>query len=135
MRIHRWVKMGLAMGVMLVSGGCAGDMLAPQAAPAPGTPSLPEVLALRAAQMPIRFTEAGAGPASGRIVRRCEMGGRPMEGRPLVIVDGKEMAAGQSLGLDPERIYSVEVLKGSAAVATYGPRAADGAIVFRTTRP
>lgn len=135
MRDRRPWRVWLAMGVMLVSGGCAGDMLAPQAVPAPSTPDLAEEMARRAAYMPIRFTEAGAGPASGRIVRRCEMGSRPMEGRPLIIVDGKEMAAGQSLGLDPERTQSVELLTGPQAVAIYGQRAADGAIVFRTTRP
>jgi len=120
------------MGVMLVSGGCAADMLAPNPAPAPETLSLPEVLARRATH--IRMEAPGARPASGRIVRRCEMVGKPMAGRPLMIVNGEEIAHGQFSGFDPEFIEDIEVLDGPRAVAIYGQRAVDGAIVIQMIR-
>lgn len=50
-------------------------------------------------------------------------------GDPLVFIDGVEASAGFQLGgLDPDSIESIELLKGEAAVRTYGQRAAPGAI-------
>lgn len=50
---------------------------------------------------------------------------------PLMIVDGVVVTTGVS-DIDPKSIASIEVLKGSAAVATYGARAQHGVIQIRT---
>ncbi|GAB3012647.1 hypothetical protein GCM10027051_14630 [Niabella terrae] len=50
--------------------------------------------------------------------------------KPLVILDGVEGADIESLS--PDRISSVDVLKGSSATATYGDKGANGVIIVRT---
>jgi TonB-dependent SusC/RagA subfamily outer membrane receptor len=51
-------------------------------------------------------------------------------GNPLIIVDG--VIVNGVDGIERERIQSVEVLKGAAAVAQYGPAAERGVIVIDT---
>ena len=55
---------------------------------------------------------------------------------PLIIVDGVIMSDPKSTmkELDPNRIEAVEVLKGSAAEASYGSRATNGVVII-TTKP
>jgi TonB-dependent starch-binding outer membrane protein SusC len=127
MRIHRSVKMGLAMGVMLISGGCAGDMLAPETAPAPREASVVEALAGKAQEVTV---SREAGPP----IRCCQCGGPQGAERPLVFVDGEELPLDGLRQLEPEDIESFEVLKGSAAIILYGDRAVDGVILVRTIR-
>ena len=135
MRIHRSVKMALAMGVMLVSGGCAADTLAPQPAPAPRGADLADVLAGRAEGITISREALPAQEAGVRVIRVCNIGGRQGPGKPLMIVNGEELPHPETHQLNPELIESIEILKGPAAIALYGHRAADGAILIRTKRP
>ncbi len=54
---------------------------------------------------------------------------------PIVMVDGVILTDPDGLqSLDPERIQSVEVIKGAAAVRLYGSRAANGVVVVTTKR-
>jgi len=55
---------------------------------------------------------------------------------PLIIVDGVIMSDPKTSmkELDPNRIEAVEVLKGSAAEASYGSRATNGVVII-TTKP
>jgi len=73
-------------------------------------------------------------PASTRI-RIKGKGPTGMLGEePLYLIDGVEVAGADIKTLDPNSILSIDVLKGAAATATYGPRAADGAIIITTRK-
>ncbi|MDQ7947736.1 MAG: TonB-dependent receptor plug domain-containing protein [Pedobacter sp.] len=50
---------------------------------------------------------------------------------PLYIGDGKPMSKGQKEAINPNFIEKITVLKGAAATALYGSRAARGAIVIQ----
>lgn len=49
-------------------------------------------------------------------------------GEPLVFIDGQRAPEGIPRSLDPAEIDRIEVVKGAAATALYGPDAADGVI-------
>ena len=55
---------------------------------------------------------------------------------PLYILDGVPMAPTASvlLGINPEAIEDVSVLKGPAATMLYGSRARNGVVIFTTKR-
>ncbi|HZD05757.1 MAG TPA: TonB-dependent receptor plug domain-containing protein, partial [Longimicrobiales bacterium] len=53
---------------------------------------------------------------------------------PLVVVDGVVRNRGSVDDLDPDRIASIEVLKGDAARAAYGSRGAGGVILITLKR-
>jgi TonB-dependent SusC/RagA subfamily outer membrane receptor len=57
-------------------------------------------------------------------------------GGPLFIVDGVLITGGSfaGLGLEPDDIDSIEVIKGAAAAARYGTRGADGVVSITTRR-
>ena len=50
------------------------------------------------------------------------------------VIDGKPATCAATMSLPPDRIASVEVLKGVAAVSLYGPSAAAGVVVIQTKR-
>jgi len=124
MRIPRSVKMGLAMGVMLVSGGCAADMLAPQ--PAPREAGVVETLAGEA-RGPTASLEARPR------IRICQCGSQEVKRLP-VFVDGEELLPDGLRDVDPRSIESIDVVKGPAAVLLYGPSAVDGVVLVRKIR-
>ena len=99
-------KRGLAfaIGMMMVSGGCAPDTLT--------APSAPSSSVIR--------------DGEGRRV------GTPLfvvDGRVL----GRDVAASID-SIDPGDILNVQVLKGERAVLTYGAEGADGVVVITTKR-
>jgi TonB-dependent SusC/RagA subfamily outer membrane receptor len=53
---------------------------------------------------------------------------------PMYIVDGVVLAAGSMPDVAPDRIESMEVVRGAAAEKLYGARAANGVIVVKTKR-
>lgn len=57
-----------------------------------------------------------------------------VEGRPLYIVDGKEVTEAEARAVAPDDISSIEVLK-RAAAAPYGERGARGVIRMKTKAP
>jgi hypothetical protein len=99
MRIHRSLKMALAMGVMLISGGCAADAAAQEQPAAPPAPSLQDVLQGKAAGV---RTDTTARVGSGTRIRICSIGGHQGPGRPLVIVDGEELPHREGHDIDPQ---------------------------------
>lgn len=57
---------------------------------------------------------------------------------PLFIVDGLPIETGANgalVGLNPEDVESIEVLKNAADTAFYGSRGANGVVVITTRRP
>lgn len=56
------------------------------------------------------------------------------DSRITYVVDGKSTTCASAMSLPADRIASVEVLKGPAAVSLYGPLAAAGVVVIQTKR-
>lgn len=112
------------------------------------SPELTLVNALSGQAAGVQVTRSSGQPgASSRIVIRGEssfQGG----GQPLFVVDGIPIsmdvdskggnpletgeAGGRGMDIDPNNIEEISVLRGAAATALYGSRAAFGAIVIRT---
>ena len=130
MRGIRLWRVGLAMGVMLVSGGCASDALLPRPAEAPRAAGLVEAPAEQAKEP----TPTVQPPGNGSTSIRWRCGGQPSASRPLVIVDGRVLAEDRLRDIDPDQIESIEILRAQQAVPIYGHRAADGVILIRTKR-
>jgi TonB-dependent SusC/RagA subfamily outer membrane receptor len=77
-------------------------------------------------------------PPVGLSVRRLAGGDVVIQGTPpLVIIDGVIQLGrdpADALDIDPTIIKSIEVVRGAAAVALYGERAANGVINITTKR-
>jgi TonB-dependent SusC/RagA subfamily outer membrane receptor len=58
----------------------------------------------------------------------------PIPSSALCMVDGKDVSCDGVRQMRTNRIESIEVLRGPAAAALYGPRAATGVIVVSTKR-
>lgn len=134
MSMHRWRRVGVVMGVLVVSGGCAGDGVTAPVAPAPQV--LPSagtdiVQVLQGKVEGVRVAEPGR-PSGSMRIRICNVSGERMVGRPLFVVDGAVVQHTLAHGVDPAQIVSVEVLKGPRAMEIYGPEARDGAVIVRT---
>jgi hypothetical protein len=56
------------------------------------------------------------------------------DGKPLIIMDGKEVPDGKMEDLDHENIETIEVLKGSKAVEKYGEKAKDGVVIITSKK-
>ena len=54
---------------------------------------------------------------------------------PLLLIDGVRSTMDDMHRLDPKTIANVEVLKGNAAIAEYGPDAQRGVITITTKQP
>ena len=52
----------------------------------------------------------------------------------LYIIDGVPMTQKQAEAIDPSQIISINILKGSSAVALYGSKASNGVIIFNTKK-
>lgn len=76
----------------------------------------------------IAFGKPMNGAPGGRVVLRTPGGVGP---EPLFIIDGKKSGKADLDKLSPTSIESVEVIKGAAGVAVYGPEAANGVVVVR----
>jgi TonB-dependent SusC/RagA subfamily outer membrane receptor len=50
------------------------------------------------------------------------------------VVDGRPATCASAMGVAADRIASIEVLKGDAAVSLYGPSARAGVVVIQTKR-
>lgn len=131
MRGIRLWRVGLAVGVMLVSGGRAARAQE-QPAPAPGDPAIVEALQKKVANA--RVVDPAAKPPPTTRIRICNVGGYQGPGRPLMIVDGEELQHDRGHEIDPEQIESIEILRGAQAIRIYGHRAADGVVLIRMKR-
>ncbi len=56
------------------------------------------------------------------------------DGKPLIIIDGKEVPDGKMEDLDHDKIETIEVLKGSKAVEKYGEKARDGVVIITSKK-
>ena len=60
-------------------------------------------------------------------------GNSSIAGNPLYIIDGVISTSAEGLNLSPDNILSINVLKGQEAIALYGSKASEGAIIITTT--
>jgi bla regulator protein BlaR1 len=85
----------------------------------------------------------GVGPFIVRNPRRTSAAGGPssiarhvdsvlVKTQPLFIVDGVRVRTNGIDGIDPKTIANVEVIKGAAAIAEYGPDAERGVVIVKT---
>jgi len=81
--------------------------------------------------VPACNSEPITGPAAEVAVRTFQ----PIVGEtafPLIFLDGQEISAVAARQIAAERIESIEVVKGPAAIGIYGPRASVGVILMRS---
>ena len=134
------------LATVLILVACDTQVPGPTAAPDEGVAALPaeeaaaELLAQRL-EPNVMGHETPAGETVGETVRvrvRTDQTLRAGEGlppSPLIIVDGVILGSGTLEGyqLEAADIASIEVVKGAAAAALYGSRAANG-VIFITTK-
>ena len=77
-------------------------------------------------------SERLTGPAAEDAARRYQATAAAISPTPLFFLNGKEISDAEVRAIDPKAIASIEVIKGSAAVATFGARAHDGVVQIRT---
>jgi TonB-dependent SusC/RagA subfamily outer membrane receptor len=123
-RTRRWIALA---GAVLASGGCADAVTNVSPAPPPTAASV-EVLSGRSEGISVPGPEPPR-----RIVIRCGASLGPGK-VPLFVVDGEISSAAALPGLSPDEIESLEILKGPAATAIYGTRAASGVVVITTRK-
>ena len=64
-------------------------------------------------------------------IRICSPSRHSLANQPLYIIDGKEMANGDSLKIiDPHNIESVSIVKDKSAIEIYGKKAENGVIII-----
>lgn len=110
-----------------------------------GTDDIVKALSAKTSGVSITSSSGGAGAAAYITIR----GAASITGnnQPLFIIDGQPVSSGggssgvggvqtsaRSIDLNPEDIESMSVLKGGAATALYGLRAANGAIIITTKK-
>jgi len=96
-----------------------------------GNPNVLNSLQGKAAGVTVRLSSGNPGRAPDINIR----GARSMTGnnQPLFVIDGLPVSGGdRALDFNPADIESMDVLKGPAASALYGLRAANGVIVITT---
>ena len=76
--------------------------------------------------------EAVGAPSTLRLRPSMRSGRDSVAAEPLYLVDGVEIEGGAAALPKPDRIESIEVLKGPTARATYGERGANGVILIKT---
>jgi TonB-dependent SusC/RagA subfamily outer membrane receptor len=73
-------------------------------------------------------------PAPMTKIRICGPSRNSMADAPLYVIDGKEMAHGDSLKIAPNDIESISILKDKSAVDIYGDRAKNGVIIITSKK-
>ena len=84
-------------------------------------------------QTGIGITQLDQSGATSTALSRQNLTGNPNQ--PIFILDGFEVDVEKIYDLDMSRIHSVTILKGAAATAMYGSRAANGVIVIESRAP
>ena len=128
-----------------VSGAKAPFSVAQITADKMPVPSTGDALAQLSGKVAGATIRAGAGPGSDLSIQLRSPTSFRGNTQPMIIVDGviqlqddPSLASrglpGSDLDINPEDIASIEVVRGAAAAALYGQRAASGVIVIKTNR-
>jgi len=129
------IRLACAAGIILVSGGCAPDVVTTPVREVAREPSSPAARMLAALEGRAPGVTVRQGAADGVRVTIYE-NWLPLQPEPLYVIDGiptshEGMVAA---GIDPARIVDIRVMKASAAVQTYGPSGKNGALLI-TLKP
>jgi TonB-dependent starch-binding outer membrane protein SusC len=95
-------------------------------------PSQPIEKVLQARVAGVMITQNAEGGISVRIRGQTTLNGGT---EPLFVIDGQAIQAGPGgalVGINPQDIASIEVLKDAASLAFYGVRAANGVVLIKT---
>jgi TonB-dependent SusC/RagA subfamily outer membrane receptor len=95
-------------------------------------PSQPIEKVLQAHVAGVMITQNAEGGISVRIRGQTTLNGAT---EPLFVIDGQAIEAGPGgalVGINPQDIASIEVLKDAASLAFYGVRAANGVVLIKT---
>jgi TonB-dependent starch-binding outer membrane protein SusC len=95
-------------------------------------PSQPIEKVLQAHVAGVMITQNAEGGISVRIRGQTTLHG---DTEPLFVIDGQAIQAGPGgalVGINPQDIASIEVLKDAASLAFYGVRAANGVVLIKT---
>lgn len=95
-------------------------------------PSQPIEKVLQAHVAGVMITQNAEGGISVRIRGQTTLNGGT---EPLFVIDGQAIQAGPGgalVGINPQDIASIEVLKDAASLAFYGVRAANGVVLIKT---
>jgi TonB-dependent SusC/RagA subfamily outer membrane receptor len=90
-------------------------------------------LPLEAQKLPAVLEVKSPAPMATNI-RICGPSRNSMANAPLYVIDGKEMAHGDSLKIDPKDIESISILKDKSAIDIYGDRAKNGVIIITSKK-
>lgn len=112
---------------LLAATACAADAIAgPTPEPVPQAPPRAATSAAPAPEPPAAFA---------RVLRICRATTSPRPTEPLYLVDGVPATDSALVrSIDPRDIESIELVRGAAAAALYGTRAAEGVVII-TTKP
>lgn len=77
-------------------------------------------------------SEQMTGPAAVDAARRYQATAPAASAVPLFFLNGKEISDAEARAIDPAAIADIEILKGSAALATFGERGRHGVVQVRT---
>ncbi len=125
MRGSRSWNVGLT-GVMLVSGGCVGDVVGAGTPQSPRPTHLPVLVAVAPARDSWTFVSRRENSCRLIVVHAV---------KPMSAGNGKVPTRDKAHTIDPKRIEPVAAPKPPAAIAFDGHRAADGATLVRTKHP
>jgi TonB-dependent starch-binding outer membrane protein SusC len=95
-------------------------------------PTQPIEKVLQAHVAGVMITQNAEGGISVRIRGQTTLNGNT---EPLFVIDGQAIQAGPGgalVGINPQDIASIEVLKDAASLAFYGVRAANGVVLIKT---
>jgi TonB-dependent SusC/RagA subfamily outer membrane receptor len=152
--ISRSARAFLSFGLLAVSAGaCSSRQTEPRTSPAPeprptgekNTVTSEEIQRQGSSDQPLEKVLQGR-VAGVSVVRTADgiavriRGGSSIYGNnePLYILDGMPIQPGPNgalVGLNPNDIESIKVLKDAADTAMYGIRGANGVIVIKTKKP
>jgi TonB-dependent SusC/RagA subfamily outer membrane receptor len=141
-----WTRAALSLGLLISLGaGCVHRSAPPPSTAAPSSIVTSEDIERQPGQ-PIEQVLMGRFP--GVTVERTANGGIAVRIRgatsihgsnePLYVIDGIEIAPGPGgslVGINPDDIASIQVLKEPDETALYGVRGANGVILIKTKSP
>jgi TonB-dependent SusC/RagA subfamily outer membrane receptor len=68
------------------------------------------------------------------VIKICTPSRSSIINQPLYVVDGEEIASGDSLNIEPKNIESITVLKDESAIKMYGEKAKNGVIIITSKK-
>jgi hypothetical protein len=71
---------------------------------------------------------------AGTVIRICSPSRHSLENSPLFILDGMELAKGDSLKIEPRDIESISVFNDKKSIEPYGKKGENGVIIITSKK-